>query len=328
MTLPAAWGGRLALPVIAAPMFLASDADLTVSCCGAGVIGTAPALNQRDNAGYAAYLRDVAARLRRIEGETGRVCAPHGVNLSLRRGNPRLEEDLLTTAAEKVPLVITSLGISRDVVDRIHDYGGLVFHDVINLRFAEKAAQAGVDGIIAVAAGAGGHGGALSPFAFVAELRGWFSGAIVLAGGITNGRQIAAARLLGADMVSIGTRFLATKESKAAAAYKAMILQARAADILYTPHLTGVPANFLIPSLAEWGLDPNDLGNAAIDAKTRTVRRGAREGKVWRDVWSAGQGVGAISDIPAAADLCRRLAAEYAQAGGTLAPADGLHGRE
>jgi len=314
MSLPAAWAGRLAIPVLAAPMFLASNADLTVACCESGVIGTCPALNARDNAGYAAYLNNVTERLHRIEAETGLTCAPHGVNLSLRRGNPRLEEDLVTTVAQKIPLVITSLGISRDVVDRIHDYGGLVFHDVINLRFAEKAAAAGVDGIIAVAAGAGGHGGALSPFAFVEELRVWFTGTIVLAGGITNGRQIAAALLLGADMVSIGTRFLATQESKVPDDYKAMVLEARAGDIIHTPHLTGVAANFLIPSLAAWGLDPNDLGAAAIDAKTRTVRHGEREGKVWRDVWSAGQGVGAIRDIPAAKDLCWRLKEEYATA--------------
>jgi nitronate monooxygenase len=316
VTLPAAWEDRLAIPAIAAPMFLASNAELTVACCAAGVIGTAPALNQRDNAGYAHYLRTVESRLRRIEDETGKSCAPHGVNLSLRRGNPRLDEDMLITIAHKVPLVITSLGISADVVARIHDYGGLVFHDVITLRFAEKAAQAGVDGLIAVAAGAGGHGGALSPFAFLAELRGWFAGTVVLAGGITNGRQIAAARLMGADLVSIGTRFLMTQESAVTPENKAMILNARAADILYTPHMTGVHANFLIPSITAWGLDPNDLGHATIDAKTRTVRNGAREGKVWRDIWSAGQGVGVINDIPAAADLCARLAAEYVAARG------------
>jgi nitronate monooxygenase len=317
--LPADWHGTLTLPVIAAPMFLASNEDLTVACCGNGVIGTAPALNFRDNAGFMAYLDSVKDRIGRIEAETGRRCAPHGVNLSLRRGNPRLDEDLATTVAHKVPLVITSLGISGDVVDRIHDYGGFVFHDVVNLRFAEKAASAGVDGIVAVAAGAGGHGGALNPFAFLAELRAWFDRTIVLAGSIVNGRQIAAARLLGADMVSIGTRFLVTEESGAPPSHKAMILQAAADDIVYTPHLTGVPASFLRPSLAEWGLDANDLGRAAIDAKTRTVRHGKREGKVWRDVWSAGQGVGTIADIPTAAELCRRLADEYAAASVTLA---------
>ncbi len=302
------------MPIIAAPMFLASCADLTVECCRSGVIGTAPALNQRDNAGYAAYLTEIDNRLSRIAAETGTICAPHGVNLSLRRGNPRLEADLATTIAHKVPLVITSLGISRDVVDRIHQYGGLIFHDVVNLRFAEKAAQAGVDGLIAVAAGAGGHGGALSPFAFIAELKDGFTGTIVLAGGIGNGRQVAAAKLMGADMVSMGTRFIATAESNVPAAHKEMLLSARAADIIYTPHMTGVPANFLIPSLKSWGLDPDALGSASIDASSRTVQHGERTGKIWRDIWSAGQGVGTIADIPSAAELCHRLAADFAQA--------------
>jgi nitronate monooxygenase len=314
MSVPAAWKERLGLPVIAAPMFLASCADLTVECCRSGVIGTAPALNQRDNEGYAAYLTAVENRLGRIAGETGKPCAPHGVNLSLRRGNPRLEADLVTTALHKVPLVITSLGISRDVVDRIHQYGGLIFHDVVNLRYAEKAAQAGVDGLIAVAAGAGGHGGALSPFAFAAELKTWFSGTIVLAGGIVNGRQVAAALLMGADMVSMGTRFIATEESAVPVAQKQMLLQAHAADIIYTPYMTGVPANFLIPSLKAWGLDPDALASADIDAQTRTVRHGERTGKIWRDIWSAGQGVGTITDVLPAAELCRRLACDFSQA--------------
>jgi nitronate monooxygenase len=313
MRVPVKWEGRLSAPALAAPMFLVSNAELTVACCRSGIIGTAPALNQRDNAGYEAYLAAVEGRLKAFEAE-GQVCAPHGVNLSLRKGNPRLEEDLVSTVAHQVPLVITSLGISRDVVERIHAYGGLVFHDVVNLRFAEKAVAAGVDGLIAVAAGAGGHAGALNPFAFLAELRCWYDGIVVLAGGIVNGRQIAAAALMGADMVSIGTRFIATQESTAPDAHKKMILNARAQDIIYTPHMTGVPASFLIPSLESWGLDPANLGAAAIDAKTRVVRQGEREGKVWRDIWSAGQAVGAIHDIPAAADLCRDLARDYAAA--------------
>jgi len=312
MVMPAGWTETLAVPAIAAPMFLASNAALTLACCEGGVIGTCPALNFRDNERFEQYLREVETRLEAMRHE-GKKCAPHGVNLSLRKGNPRLEEDLRSTIARKTPLVITSLGLSRDVVERVHDYGGLVFHDVINLRFAEKAAAAGADGLIAVAAGAGGHGGALNPFAFLEELRGWFTGTLVLAGGITNGRQIAAARLMGADMVSIGTRFLATAESGVPDAYKAMVCASRAQDIIYTPHLTGVHANFLRPSLAEWGLDANNLATAAIDCATRTVRQGDRSGKVWRDVWSAGQGAGAINDVPAAAALCARLAREYAE---------------
>jgi nitronate monooxygenase len=313
MAMPAGWAETLAVPAIAAPMFLASNAALTLACCAGGVIGTCPALNFRDNAGFEDYLHQVETRLAALR-ERGKTCAPHGVNLSLRKGNPRLDDDLRSTIAHRTPLVITSLGLSRDVVERVHAYGGLVFHDVINLKFAEKAAAAGADGLIAVAAGAGGHGGALNPFAFLEELRGWFTGTLVLAGGITNGRQIAAARLMGADMVSVGTRFLATAESGVPDAYKAMVCASHAHDILYTPHLTGVHASFLRPSLAAWGLDADNLAAAAIDSATRTVRQGEREGKVWRDVWSAGQGVGAINDVPTAAALCARLAGEYAQA--------------
>jgi nitronate monooxygenase len=315
MALPAAWHTTLKIPAIAAPMFLASNAALTLACCESGIIGTCPALNFRDTTAYEHYLRQVETRLDALR-EQGKTSAPHGVNLSLRKGNPRLEHDLRTTVAHKVPLVITSLGLSRDVVDRIHAYGGLVFHDVISLKFAEKAAAAGADGLIAVAAGAGGHGGTLSPFAFVEELRGWFTGTLVLAGGITNGRQIAAARLLGADMVSIGTRFLATIESGVPEPYKAMVCASRAQDIVYTPHLTGVHASFLRPSLEDWGMDPDNLATAMIESATRTVRHGEREGKVWRDVWSAGQGTGAITDIPSATVLCARLAHEYERARG------------
>jgi nitronate monooxygenase len=313
MSMPEAWRDTLAVPAIAAPMFLASNATLALACCESGVIGTCPALNFRDNTAYEHYLHQVETRLKALR-EIGKTPAPHGVNLSLRKGNPRLEEDLRTTIAHRIPLVITSLGLSREVVDRVHAYGGLIFHDVVNLKFAEKAAAAGADGLIAVAAGAGGHGGTLSPFAFVEELRGWFTGTLVLAGGITTGRQIAAARLLGADMVSIGTRFLATTESGVPDAYKTMVLASRAQDIVYTAHLTGVHASFLRPSLEDWGLDPENLATAAIDAATRTVRHGAREGKVWRDVWSAGQGAGAITDIPSASALCARLARDYARA--------------
>jgi nitronate monooxygenase len=312
MAIPASWQNSLTVPAIAAPMFLASNAALTLACCESGIIGTCPALNFRDNTAYEHYLHQIETR-EKFRRHKGQPCAPHGVNLSLRKGNPRLEEDLRTTIAHKVPLVITSLGLSRDVVERVHAYGGLIFHDVISLKFAEKAASAGADGLIAVAAGAGGHGGTLSPFAFVEELSTWFHGTLVLAGAITNGRQIAAARLLGADMVSIGTRFLATAESGVPDAYKAMVCASRAQDIIHTPHFTGVHANFLRPSLEEWGLDPDNLATADIDPASRTVRHANREGKVWRDIWSAGQGAGAITDIPTAAALCTRLAREYAE---------------
>ena len=316
MAIPPGWSSRLSVPAIAAPMFMISTPDLMVECCRSGVIGGFPALNQRDNAGYAAWLAEIRERLARISDETGVAPAPFAVNLSLRRGNPRLEEDLATTIADKVPLVITSLGVSADVIDRVHDYGGIVFHDVVSRRHAEKAAAAGVDGLILVTAGAGGHAGQLNPFAFVAEIRRGFDRTLILAGGIVDGRQIAAAELLGADMVSIGTRFIATREGAAPDAYKAMILAATSEDIVYTPAMTGVGASFLKASIRDWGMDPDHLSAAAIDRATRTVRYGGREGKVWRDIWSAGQAAGAIGDLPGAAELCERLAAEWRTARG------------
>ncbi|MDF7776716.1 nitronate monooxygenase family protein [Sphingomonas sp. AOB5] len=292
----------LKLPAIAAPMFMVSCPDLVVEACRAGLLGSFPALNCRDAEGYAAWLVEIRARL---DGE------PFAVNLSLRKGSPRLEADLAATVAAKVPVVLTSLGISRDLVARIHDYGGIVLHDVTTVRHAEKAAEAGVDGLILVCAGAGGHGGALNPFAFLGEVRSWFSGTLALAGAISTGRDIAAARVMGADMVSIGTRFIATREANAPDAYKAMILAAHAADIAYTAAPTGVPASFLRPSLAEWGVDPEASDHPTLDTATRTLRHAGREGKVWRDLWSAGQGSGAIRDIPTTAELCARLIAEY-----------------
>jgi nitronate monooxygenase len=297
-------------------MFMVSTPDLVVECCRAGVVGCFPSLNQRDNAGYAGWLDAIEWRLAESEQADGRAAAPFGVNLSMRRRDPRLEEDIATTVRRRIPLVITSLGVFPEVIARVHEYGGTVFHDVTTLRHAEKAAAAGVDGLIAVCAGAGGHGGQLNPFAFLGELRGWFRGVVVLGGAISTGRQVAAARLMGADLVSMGTRFIATRESGAPDDYKQMVVAAGSQDIIHTARMTGVGANFLVPSLRDWGIDPDHLDGAAVDSATRTVRHGAREGKVWRDIWSAGQGVGSISSVPGVAELCRQLAADYRAAGG------------
>jgi nitronate monooxygenase len=299
MAIPAAFSGRLRLPAIAAPMFLISGPDLVVEVCRSGLIGTFPALNQRTSEGYAAWLDEIEGRLAALPG-----AAPFGVNLIVHKSNPRLAADLEITVRHKVPLVITSLGAVKDVVDAVHSYGGLVFHDVISLRHAEKAAEAGVDGIIAVAAGAGGHGGTLSPFALVPEIVSFFKGTIVLSGAMSTGRHIAAARILGADLAYLGTRFIATRESMATAAQKQMVLSARASDILYTPAISGVNANFMRPSIVAAGLDPDNLvAHGALDMQN--------EAKAWKNVWSAGQGVGSIGDIPGAAELCERLIAEY-----------------
>jgi nitronate monooxygenase len=305
--LPTTLAGRLRLPAIASPMFLVSGPDLVVETCKAGILGTFPALNQRTSEGYEAWLSEIEGRLADVPD-----AAPYGVNLIVHRSNPRLEADLAITAKHKVPLVITSLGAVPDLVKAVHDYGGLVFHDVISLRHAQKAAEAGVDGIIAVAAGAGGHAGTMSPFALVSEIRRFFAGTIVLAGAISNGAQIAAAQLMGADLAYLGTRFIATAESMADPEYKAMLLRSQAADILYTPAISGVNANFMRESIQAAGLDPDNLtGHGKLDL--------GNEAKVWKTIWSAGQGVGAIEDVPTTAELGARLLAEYRQARSSLA---------
>lgn len=303
MPLPAAFAGRLRVPVIAAPMFLISGPDLVVSCCRNGVIGSFPALNQRTTAGFADWLDEIARRLDGIDD-----AAPFGVNLVVHRSNPRLEADLAVVIERKVPLVITSLGLNRDLIKAVHGYGGLVFHDVINLAFAAKAADAGVDGLIAVSAGAGGHAGPLNPFAALADIRRIFDGTLVLGGALSTGAQVAAARMAGADMAYLGTRFMATQESMAPPALRSMLLDASAADIVYTPAISGVHGNFLRPSIVAAGRDPDDL------SKPASYDFGTTEAKAWRDIWAAGQGVGTIHDVPAAADLCRRLADEYEEA--------------
>jgi nitronate monooxygenase len=299
MPLPPALASRLKLPAIAAPMFLTSGPDLVVEVCRSGLIGAFPALNQRSTEGLSAWLSEIGERLA-LAGDA----APYGVNLIVHKSNARLAADLEQVVAHKAPLVITSLGAVRDVVDAVHSYGGLVFHDVINLRHAEKAAEAGVDGIVAVCAGAGGHGGTLSPFAFLGEIRAVFDGTIVLAGAISTGAHVAAARIMGADLAYLGTRFIATREALAPETFKAMIREARAADIVYTPAISGVSGNYLRQSILAAGLDPEALAAAEPPELGYKV-------KAWRDVWSAGQGVGAIDDAPPATELCRRLAEEY-----------------
>jgi nitronate monooxygenase len=319
MPLPASFEGRLTVPAIAAPMFLVSGPDLVVEACRSGVVGTFPALNQRSSEGYEAWLTEIKARLERAERESGRVPAPFGVNLIVHRTNTRLQDDLALTVKHRVPLVITSLGAVSDLVDAVHSYGGIVLHDVINLRHAEKALQAGVDGIIAVAAGAGGHAGTLSPFAFVAELRALTDKMIALSGSISHGREIAAARLLGADLAYLGTRFIATRESMAQEEYKTMLLSSSAKDVVYTPAISGINANFLRPSIAAAGLDPDNLPTGAkLDM--------GHERKAWKNVWSAGQGTGSIADVPYTAELCGRLAQEYEEAL-ALRPSLSLTGR-
>jgi len=309
MAIPQIFAGRLSLPAIAAPMFLVSGPDLVVETCRSGVVGTFPALNQRTTEGFADWLGEIEERL--AAPADGPV-APYGVNLIVHRTNPRVQADLEVVVRHKVPLIITSLGAVRELVDAVHSYGGLVFHDVINARHARKAAEAGVDGIIAVCAGAGGHAGLLSPFALVPEIRSFFDGTIILSGAMSTGGHIAAARALGADLAYLGTRFIATRESLALDGYKQMILNSAAADIAYTPNVSGVHANFMRPSMEANGLDPDaPPGDHKMDM--------SNEARAWKTVWSAGQGVGSIHDVPGAAELCRRLGAEYRAAVAGLA---------
>lgn len=293
---------NLAVPAIAAPMFLTSGPDLVVECCRGGVIGTFPALNQRTTEGFAAWLEEIEARLAEAPH-----AAAYGVNLIVHKSNPRVQADLERVVRHKVPLVITSLGAVSELVDAVHGYGGKVFHDVISRRHAEKAAQAGVDGIICVAAGAGGHAGLLSPFALLAEVREVFDGQLILSGAMNTGRDIAAARMMGADFAYLGSRFIAVRESMAPDAQRAMMQEARAADIIYTPKISGVSANFMRQSLVANGLDPDDLPDHG-------EMNMSNEARAWKTVWSAGQGVGSIRDVPTTAELCRRLAAEYREA--------------
>jgi nitronate monooxygenase len=302
MSLPDVFKNRLKIPTIAAPMFLTSGPDLVLAVCRSGIVGTFPALNQRTSQGYELWLQEIVDGLNIQDG--GDTPAPFGINLIVHKSNPRLHEDLSLTVKHKVPLVITSLGAVADVIDAVHSYGGLVFHDVTNMRHAEKAIQAGVDGIIAVCTGAGGHAGTLSPFALVSEIAEIFSGTIVLSGAMSTGRHIAAARMLGADMAYLGTRFIATKESLVSQAQKQMLLDSTAADIVYTARISGVAANFLRPSLAAAGID---LDGPDSHSKLDLTN----EGKVWKTLWSAGQGVGSIRDVPAARELCARLIDEY-----------------
>lgn len=306
MALPELLKGRLRLPVVVAPMLLASGPELVLACCRAGVVGTFPALNQRTSSGFETWLETIA-------GALGPQDAPFGVNLIVNRSNPRLAADLALILRCRVPLVITSMGVAPELIEAVHGYGGTIFHDVTTMRHARKAADAGVDGLVAVCAGAGGHGGTLNPFAFVAELRRFFSGTVLLGGAISDGRHIAAARMIGADLAYCGTRFLASREAMAHEAQKDMIVAAGADDIIYTPAISGVNASFLRQSIRAAGLDETRL---ARGAEMEVVRRDASGVRVWRDIWSAGQGAGAITDIPSVAELVARMAGEMEAARG------------
>lgn len=304
MSLPALLEQRLRLPVVAAPMFLVSNPQLVLACCNSGIVGSFPALNQRESSGFKDWLQEIEAGL-------GSDAAPYAVNLIVHGSNPRLQADLAICVEQRVPIVITSLGAVKEVVDAVHRYGGLVFHDVTTRRHAEKAAEAGVDGLIAVAAGAGGHAGTWSPFALIAEIRQFFDKTLLLAGCLNQGHEVLAAQLLGADLAYLGTRLIATQENAASAAYKQMILDAKAADIIHTPAVSGVPASFMRQSLELAGYDLKQLQNKGEVNYGEKLKPMDEEAKAWKTVWSAGQGVGNIRDLPSVEQLIARLDSEY-----------------
>jgi len=301
----------LNLPVVAAPLFLISNPKMVIECCKNGIVGTFPALNQRTSEGFEAWLIEIKEALGAFEKETGQKAAPFGVNLIVHPTNPRLEADVKLCMKHKVPLVITSLGAVSMVVEAIHSYGGLVFHDIIKKRHAEKAAEAGVDGLILVSAGAGGHGGSLNPMSLVAEVKEIFKKTILLSGCISTGKDVATALQMGADLAYMGTRFINTDESVAPEEYKKMIVDAGANDVVYTAAISGVHANFLAASLEAAGITAEDLKK---DVKIDFGKELDTEAKAWKTIWSAGQGVTTIKDSISVKALVERLRSEFIEA--------------
>ncbi len=291
---------RLRLPVIGSPLFIVSNPDLVIAQCRAGIVGAMPALNARPAELLEPWLQ-------RLTDELTEADAPFAINQIVHRSNDRLEHDVALCVKYKVPIVITSLGSRPEVNEAIHSYGGIVLHDVISDAFARKAIERGADGLIAVAAGAGGHAGTTSPFALIAEIRRWFDGVLALSGAIATGGAILAARAMGADLAYIGSAFIATAEANAAPGYKQMLVDSAAKDIVYTNLVTGVHGNYLKPSLALAGLDPDNLPQG--DASRMDF--GSGRTKAWKDIWGSGQGIGALDAVVPAADLVARLQREY-----------------
>jgi nitronate monooxygenase len=304
MRAPLPFRDRLRIPVVGAPLFIISTPKLVVAQCRAGVIGAFPSLNARPLAQLDEWLQELTTEL------AGETTAPFAVNLIVHKSNTRLEQDLELCVKWKVPIVITSLGAREDVNQAIRGYGGITLHDVIHDRFARKAIEKGATGLIAVAAGAGGHAGTISPFALVSEIREWFDGILALSGAIANGASVLGALAMGADLAYIGSAFIATDEARAADAYKQMIVESSASDILYTNLFTGVHGNYLRPSVVNAGLDPEHLPEG--DPKKMDFGSGGeKEFRVWKDIWGSGQGIGAVKATVPAAELVERLLREF-----------------
>ena len=307
----AAFIDQLSLPVVAAPMFLISGPQLVIECCKNGIVGTFPALNQRTTDGFESWVIEIKEALADFEAETGKKAAPFGVNLIVHQSNPRVEADLAICVKHQVPLIITSLGAVSQLVDTVHSYGGLVFHDIIKKRHAEKAAEAGVDGLILVSAGAGGHAGVTNPMSLVAEVRSFFSKTILLSGCISNGRDVASALQMGADLAYMGTRFINVKESNADDGYRQMIIDSNASDIVYTAAVSGGTANFLRPSLEAMGITEEMWGNTKKIDFGSELDAAKAEAKAWKTIWSAGQGVTTIQDVLPVIELLKRMKKEF-----------------
>lgn len=312
MAIPAILENNLRLPIISAPMFIISGPELVIAECKAGIVGSFPALNARPHSLLTEWLTQIETELANYKAANPHaIVAPYAVNLIVHKSNDRLEDDIGTCVKHEVPIIITSLrSLDPSMVERIHAYGGIIFHDVINIRHAEKAIEAGVDGLVLVCAGAGGHAGILSPFALVSEIKQFFDGPIALSGSIANGQSILAAQALGADFAYIGTRFIASKEANAEQDYKDMLVEHSAKDIVYSSLFTGVKGNYLKPSISKAGLDPDnlELGDKNI---MKFGSAGGSKSKAWKHIWGAGQGLGSIKDAPAVADIIARFETEY-----------------
>jgi len=312
MSIPKILQNTLTLPVISAPMFIISGPELVIAQCKAGIVGSFPALNARPQALLSEWLNSITTELENYKlANPNAIVAPYAVNLIVHKSNDRLEHDVNTCIEYKVPIIITSLrALDTKLVERIHAYGGIIFHDVINVRHAQKAIEAGVDGLVLVCAGAGGHAGTLSPFALVSEIKQFFDGAIALSGSIANGASILSAQALGADFAYIGTRFIASKEANAQPAYKSMLVEHSAKDIVYSSLFTGVNGNYLKPSIISAGLDPDNLDQGDKN-NMKFGSEGGSKSKAWKDIWGAGQGLGSIADITDVSTIVARFKTEY-----------------
>lgn len=319
MSLPELLKNRLRIPVVGSPLFIISSRELVIAQCKAGIVGSFPSLNARGDGEFEKWLQFITAELDAYnQANPDNPAAPFAVNLIVHKTNPRVEEDLALCVKYRAPIVITSLGAREDVNDAVHSYGGLTLHDIINNEFAKKAVQKGADGIIAVAAGAGGHAGTTSPFALIQEIREWFDGPLLLSGSMATGASVLGALAMGADLAYIGSPFIATREANAVEGYKEMILTSGADDIVYSSAFSGVHGNYLRPSIVASGLDPDDLPEGDPSALSKLSEEDA-EVKAWKTIWGCGQGVGAVKEITPVASRVDTLAAELEAAKAALA---------